>query len=168
MAAPIRPKSQNHTAVLRRVRTLSLVLDNAVRIPGTRFRVGLDPVLGLIPGGGDTLSTAIASYIVLEAIRLRLPRETLVKMFTNLLTDTVLGSVPIAGDVFDVVWKANARNLALLEAHFADPSPGKPASRWFLIVMAIAVIGIVVGVAVFVTLLLQFVWSLLTSGGAVG
>ncbi|HEY9655881.1 MAG TPA: DUF4112 domain-containing protein, partial [Crinalium sp.] len=76
----------NHPA-LRRVRTVSRLLDNAIPIPGTRFRLGLDPVLGLLPGAGDFVGAALSVYIVIEAARFGLPRKTLVQMVTNLVLD---------------------------------------------------------------------------------
>ncbi len=152
-----------HAPALRRIRMLSHLLDHSIPLPFTRFRIGIDPILGILPGGGDLLSLGISSYIVLEAIRLRLPQGTLIKMVVNLLTDTVLGSVPVAGNVFDVFWKANLRNLTLLEAHIAEPEPTRPPNLLFLILMAIAVIGIFVGAVMLVALVLQWIGTLFIS-----
>ena len=82
-------------SALQRVRTLTHLLDNSISIPGTRYRIGLDPLLGLLPGAGDIAGAALSAYIVLEAARFGLPRETLVKMLVNLASDSVLGSLPI-------------------------------------------------------------------------
>jgi hypothetical protein len=135
---------------LQRIRVLSRLLDNAVSIPGTNYRVGIDPLLGLLPIGGDAVGLALSAYIILEAIRFRLPRATLVRMLTNLLLDSTLGAVPVLGDVMDFAWKSNARNLALLEAHLKDPHPQKAADRLFifltlgiLIVLSIGVIALI-------------------------
>jgi hypothetical protein len=146
----------NHPA-LQRVRTLSRLLDNAIPIPGTRFRLGLDPVLGLLPGAGDFVGAALSVYMVIEAARFGLPRKTLVQMVTNLVLDSVGGSVPILGDVFDATWKANSRNLALLEAHVATPEPTKAADRRFVIFIVLALLLLLVGIGVVATLLISWV-----------
>ncbi|MBD2035940.1 DUF4112 domain-containing protein [Leptolyngbya sp. FACHB-321] len=146
----------NHPA-LRRVRTVSRLLDNAIPIPGTRFRLGLDPVLGLLPGAGDFVGAALSVYIVIEAVRFGLPRKTLVQMVTNLVLDSVGGSVPILGDVFDATWKANSRNLALLEAHVATPEPAKAADRRFVIFIVLALLLLLIGIGVVATLLISWV-----------
>jgi hypothetical protein len=146
------PKGSSDLALLShpalgRIRVLAYILDDAIPIPGTRFRIGLDPILGLLPGAGDVASVIISVYIVLESLRFRLPARMLLQMVSNLLTDTVLGSIPVAGDAFDAVWKANARNLRLLEAHLQDPTPGRAADR--------LMVGAVVGVLVLLVLLVM-------------
>jgi hypothetical protein len=104
----------SHTPRLKRMRQLSQLLDSAIVIPGTKQRIGLDPILGLIPGGGDTVSAALSGYIIIEAARMGLPRKALIQMVANLVIDTVIGSVPVLGDVFDVFSKANLRNLQIV------------------------------------------------------
>jgi hypothetical protein len=93
------------------------VLDSAIVIPGTNLRFGIDPLLGLFPGGGDVVGAVLSGYIVYESWRLGVPAAGIVRMIGNIATDTLLGSVPIAGDLFDAVWKANLRNIAILRAH---------------------------------------------------
>lgn len=132
---------------LKRLRAISHLLDNAIAIPGTKYRVGIDPLLGLIPGGGDTVSALFSAYIIWEAAMLGLPRETLTRMFYNVLFDTVAGSVPVAGDILDVAWKANTKNVGLLEAHLHSPEPSKKADKWFIILLAIGLILFVAVVA---------------------
>jgi Domain of unknown function (DUF4112) len=99
---------------LRRLDRLSRLLDNAFAIPGTRFRIGLDGILGLIPGIGDATGAALS---IVQAARLGLPVSTLLRMVGNVALETVVGAVPIVGDIFDIVWKANIRNMALLRGH---------------------------------------------------
>lgn len=154
--------SKRSHAALARIRFLSQFLDNAVRVPGTTFRVGLDPFLGLIPGAGDVASVLISVYIVLESLRFRLPKETLIRMVSNLLTDTALGSIPVAGDVFDVVWKANARNLQLLEAHLQNPDPSRAADRLFVLGVILVLALLVLVVAVLALGSLRLLWWVLT------
>jgi len=102
---------------LRRLDRLSRLLDNAFAIPGTRFRIGLDGILGLIPGIGDATGAALSIYLIVQAARLGLPVSTLLRMVGNVALETVVGAVPIVGDIFDIVWKANIRNMALLRGH---------------------------------------------------
>jgi hypothetical protein len=102
-------------AALRRVRALALLMDSQWEIPGTGFRVGIDPILGLVPGIGDALTTLISLYIVAEAKRLGVRKRTLTRMLLNVGADAFVGVIPLAGDVFDAAFRANARNLRLLE-----------------------------------------------------
>lgn len=137
----------NTPSALRRIRTLSYLLDNAIQIPGTRYRFGIDPLIGLLTGGGDIAGSILSAYIILEATRFGLPRKTLMQMLGNLLADSVLGSLPLIGDLFDASWKANTRNLALLEAHVANPQPQRAADRVFILFVIFILVLIVVGVA---------------------
>src|SRR3954466_7239290 len=107
---------------LARARALSKLLDGAVRVPGTTITFGLDALLGLIPGGGDVAGAIFSSWLILLGSRMGLPRHLLMRMVANVAIDTIGGSVPILGDLFDVAWKSNTRNLAILE-QFAD-APG--------------------------------------------
>lgn len=101
---------------LRRARAASRLLDEAVGVPGTEARVGLDPVVGLVPGGGDAVAAAVSLYVVFEAWRLGVSRWTLARMVANVAVDAAGGSVPVVGTLFDATWKANQRNVALLAA----------------------------------------------------
>lgn len=103
---------------LCRMRGLARLMDTALRIPGTRFSFGADSVLGLIPGIGDFAGAAISLFIINEARHLGVPNDKLLKMLLNVGFDTVAGSVPVIGDVFDVYFKSNRRNLALVMDHF--------------------------------------------------
>jgi len=123
-----------------RLVTLARALDSAVRIPGTNVRFGLDAVIGLVPGVGDLAGGAIAAYIVLAAAREGAPPSLLARMLLNVAIDTAVGSVPVLGDAFDVAWRANARNVALLERHVAAPTATRAASR---AVVAAVLLGIV-------------------------
>ncbi|MGH8585485.1 MAG: DUF4112 domain-containing protein [Gammaproteobacteria bacterium] len=102
---------------LRRLDKLSRLLDNAFAIPGTRFRIGLDGILGLIPGIGDATGAVLSIYLIFQAARLGLPVSALLRMVGNVALETVVGAVPIVGDIFDIAWKANIRNMALLRGH---------------------------------------------------
>ncbi|MGK7899579.1 MAG: DUF4112 domain-containing protein [Xenococcus sp. (in: cyanobacteria)] len=148
---------------INRLRRLSQILDNAISIPGTKYRLGLDPILGLIPGGGDTIAGALGAYIIIEAARMGIPREILWKMVGNLLFDSVAGTVPVVGDLFDVAWKANIRNMTLLEEYFSitqeEESP--KSNLLFLIGLTVLLLIIVVGFATLTVITLRWLWNLL-------
>lgn len=148
---------------IQRLRRLSQLLDNALPIPGLNYRVGLDPIIGLIPGGGDMVSAILSAYIVLEATRFRLPKETLGRMVMNILIDTLTGIVPVLGDIFDLTWKANAMNMQLLEEHLQAPKSREAADRGFIIVMIIILALIVIGITSFGLFLLWGLTALMNS-----
>jgi hypothetical protein len=110
-------------ARVKRIRTLARLLDNAFRVPGTGFRFGWDQIVGLVPGGGDVATGLLAAYIVAEAAKLGVPRATLWRMIGNVAIDMAGGAVPIAGDLFDFAFKANKKNLDLVEKHLAGRFP---------------------------------------------
>ena len=117
------PWSPQDEARLKRVRILSRLLDEQFRIPGTTQRIGLDGLLGLIPGVGDAVGALLSAYILYEAIRLGAPRTVLLRMVANIGIDTVVGAIPVAGDIFDIAWKANKKNAGLLHAYLAAQRP---------------------------------------------
>ena len=117
---PAPPDDAQLEAALRRVETLAHWFDDRYRVPGTGFRVGLDGILGLIPGVGDVVTNSITAYIIYEAWRLGIPTSTLARMLANLGVDTVVGAVPLVGDLFDFGFKANRRNVRLLHRHLAE------------------------------------------------
>lgn len=104
-------------ARLKRLRSIAWLIDGAFGIPGTRFRFGLNSVIGLLPIGGDAVLGAISLYIIYEAMRLGVPRAQLLRMMANVGLEVVGGSVPLLGDLFDMALKANLRNLAIIERH---------------------------------------------------
>jgi len=115
-----RPTQEQVTAALQRVRGVVWLMDNAVAIPGTPIKIGLDPVIGLFPGAGDLITSLIASYIVVEAKRLNMPKPIIRKMTGNVLIDFFAGLIPAVGDAVDVIIRANNRNLIILEAALRD------------------------------------------------
>lgn len=108
---------------LNRIRKFSRLMDTAFGIPGTKFRFGLDPIIGLVPGLGDLISTIISAYIIYLAMRFNLPQDMLSKMIFNVGLESVVGSVPFLGDIFDAFYKSNIRNLEILEQHLNQVDP---------------------------------------------
>ena len=140
-------ESSDHDAVRR----LARMLDAAVTIPGTKITVGLDAILGLIPGAGDLVGSTLSGYIVVAAAKMGVPKSVLARMVGNLAVDTVVGSVPILGDLFDVAFRANMRNVALIERHQLDPRGVRKQSRGVVAAVVAAVVLLaVVGIALVV------------------
>ena len=127
----------------RRLGRLAWLLDSAIQIPGTRFRVGLDAIIGLVPGFGDVVGVLLSSYIVREAARAGAPTSVLLHMAWNVAVEGIVGMIPFAGDVFDAAWKANQRNVALLEAHFENPRRTRRSSGIFVGLLILALIALV-------------------------
>lgn len=100
---------------LRRARRVATVLDDAVTIPVIDVKIGLDALVGLLPVSGDIAAAVCSLYIVFEAVRSGVPRAVVARMLLNVAVDTVVGSIPVVGDLFDVFWKANRRNVRLFE-----------------------------------------------------
>lgn len=148
---------------LQRLEWLSRLLDTAFSIPGTRFRIGLDAILGLIPGIGDPLGAVLSSYIIVEAARLGAPKHTLLRMIGNVAVESLVGLVPILGDVFDIVWKANARNVALLRAHPGQLRRQERSQQQVLWLIAAVVLLIIVGLAAVSLLVLRFFYQMITA-----
>ncbi len=155
------------SARMQRLRRLSFLLDNAIKIPGTSYRVGLDPIIGLIPGGGDTAGLILSAFIVLEAAQMGASKSTLSNMAFNILLETMAGTLPGLGDLFDATWKSNSRNLQLLEQHFELPHPAAPArNRWFAILLILG-LGLVFVLCAYASFrLLQMLVRLLFQPGS--
>jgi hypothetical protein len=148
-------------STLARIRSISHILDNAIAIPGTNYRVGIDPLIGLLPGGGDMLSAGLSVYIVWEAARLGLPRSTVSRMVSNLVLDALLGTLPFLGDLFDATWKANTKNIALLEAHLATPQTQKKADKGFVLLLLFGFLLLAIALTTITALILGFIWQLI-------
>lgn len=119
------------------LRRWAVLLDSQFRVPGTQIRFGLDAIVGLIPGLGDVSTPAFAALILVQAVRMRLPLVVQARMVLNAAIDMVLGLVPILGDLADIGFKANLRNLALLERHARPGIPPAKADYVFVIVCVI-------------------------------
>ncbi len=121
-------------------------MDAGIAVPFTTWRIGVDPIIGLVPGLGDAAGAVLGGWVLLEAVRLGASRHTLLRMAGNIAVDALAGLVPLVGDIVDAAFKANLRNVALLERHAADPRRAGAADRRFLIVLlgSIAVFALAV------------------------
>jgi len=164
MSQPTQLAAATHPKItsIQRLRKLSRLLDNAIGIPGTTFRIGLDPILGLLPGAGDFVGMLLSAYIVIEAAQLGLPRATLGRMVFNILVESVVGAVPVLGDLFDFAWKANMKNMELLEAHLGVFQESKKANRWLIFLLVAGLLIVSVGILTFSVLVIELLWKAVT------
>ena len=126
------------------LRWIADLLDNAFVVPGTSYRVGLDPIVGLLPGIGDLVSPLFAIGMLLQARQLGVPRVVQMRMVINVAIDALVGVVPVLGDLFDFAWKANDMNLALLELHAREERRGSRGDYAFVTLMIALVAGLAV------------------------
>jgi len=143
---------------LRRLRKIAWLLDSSISLGGGRS-VGLDPLIGLIPGLGDWVGAGISLYVVYEAARLGLPARVVATMLGNVAVEAVLGAVPVLGDLFDFVWKANTRNLRLVERHYSPANESRPVGRLLFGVLALGVL-ILVLLGIVSILIARWLWNL--------
>jgi len=148
---------------MRRVRVLAQLLDNSITIPGTSRKIGLDAIVGLIPGIGDLIGAVLSAYIILEAARADVSGFTLVKMVANVGFDTLLGAIPFVGDAFDAMWKSNIRNVAMLERHVARQTSLSTRGRSYnvgALVLTVIALLVIVGVGLLLGIFVaRLIWS---------
>lgn len=159
VAASARSGERQAQERLQRLRSLAWLLDNSIALPGG-FRIGLDAIIGLVPVVGDVTGALVAAFIVNEARLLGASRSVLLRMSANVLIEALLGSVPLLGDLFDAGFKANLRNIALLEQYQLDPRYSRRQSRWFLAGIGVALFLLVAALAAIPILLVAGVISL--------
>ena len=148
---------------VRSSNALARLLDTAIRIPGTNIRLGLDAVLGLIPGAGDAVGALLSSYIILAAARQGAPRAVLLRMIGNVAIDSVIGAVPVLGDIFDIAFKSNARNAALLERVAVQPAAVAKSSRRVGILLVVGLLVVLFALATLGFLIARLLWRALTA-----
>lgn len=136
-------RSERFRSAERRIATISRVMDDLVPIPGTGQRIGLDPVIGLVPVVGDIVSAVAGVWVIVEAARFGIPTVVLVRMCWNAAVDLVVGAIPVLGDLFDVVSRSNRRNLELFRRHALDPA-ASTGEQW----MFLGGIGLIVAAVV--------------------
>jgi hypothetical protein len=161
-AGVVAPSTRSRAEVERGLDQLSTLMDGLFRIPGTGWRVGLDAIVGLIPGVGDFATTAVSFYILAAGVRYRVPKVTLLRMAANVGVDYVLGAVPVVGDLFDAAWKSNQMNVELLRKRAsvsAEEAVHGRASDWlFLGVIILGLLALLAGsIVVSLWLLTQLV-----------
>ena len=143
-----------------RLRSLAWLLDSSIPIPGTPFSIGLEALIGLLPFLGDLLGVLLSSYILAEAARLGAPKAVLGRMAFNIAVEGVVGIVPLAGDVFDAAWKANQRNVRLLDAWIDGPEKAERSSRRFGAALVLGVAALLALIAAAGFLLARWLLSL--------
>lgn len=137
------PESEDQRRTRERLRALAWLLDSAIPIPGTRYTVGIEALLGLVPLLGDLLGVLASTVILAEAQRLGVPRTVLARMAFNVGLEGLVGIVPLAGDLFDAAWKANQRNVRLLDAWAERPRETTRTSRAFVVLLAAGLVAFI-------------------------
>lgn len=132
-----------------------------MRIPGTNVRFGFDAVLGIIPGLGDVAGAVMGSYLILLGSRLGAPRSVLARMVLNVAVDALAGVIPLAGDLFDVAWKANTRNMALLDRYMEQPAATRRSSNVLLVALIGALVLLAAGGIMVAVLVVRWLFGLL-------
>ena len=136
---------------------LALIMDEFLRVPGTQFRFGLDPLIGLVPGIGDTGSALISAFALIQAVRLGVPKILLARMSINILINEIIGIVPIAGDAFSFWFKSNARNYQIIKEHLGAPRVSR-RSDWIFVITVLVLLCAIVGCGLLVSFL--FFWEI--------
>ena len=140
---------------------LSRWMDGLFRVPGTGWRFGLDAIVGLVPGIGDTLTTMVSFYILAAGVRYRVPKVTLLRMGLNIALDYVVGAVPFVGDLFDAAWKSNRKNVELLRRRAtvapSEAKRGRLGDWLFVALIMFCLVALLVGSLVIAFYLLSFV-----------
>ena len=141
---------------LKKLEQLARLLDSSFRIPGTSFQMGLDSLIGLIPGIGDTTGGIVSTYIIWQAARMGVPRVVLMRMGINVVFDSILGAIPIVGDIFDIAFKANRKNVQLLSNYYQSPRAAVERNTVSIALIATSIM-VVIGLVIWLTVKL-FAW----------
>jgi hypothetical protein len=155
--SPVSPKSQRK--IVTQLKSLSYLLDESINIPGTKYRLGIDPLLGLLPVAGDYLGAIFSGYILFQSARLGTSKATLLRMTVNILIETVVGIIPLLGDIFDVTWKANKKNIELLNIHLYQPEKSPKADLWFVIFLLSIVFFVLILITLIAFSIFKFIWT---------
>ncbi len=142
---------------------LALIMDEFLRIPGTKFRFGLDPLIGLVPGIGDTGSALVSAFALIQAARLGVPKILLARMSMNILINEIIGVVPVVGDAFSFWFKSNARNYEIIKDHIATPGVTR-RSDWVFVVAVLVLLFAVVCLGLLVSFLFLREFAKLLAG----
>jgi hypothetical protein len=151
------------TGVAReRLRSLAWLLDSSISLPGTRFTIGVDALIGLVPVLGDVIGVFLSSYILSEAAKLGAPKPVLMRMSLNIAVEGIVGMLPIVGDAFDAVWKANQRNVRLLDQYFENPSRTRASSGALVALLVVLLVALFLGAAVVTAAILRWAWQMVS------
>ncbi len=142
--------------------TVSSFLDNQFRIPGTETRFGLDFIIGLIPGAGDIASFGISSVLVLTMVRYGASGRVILQMLWNIILDTMVGAIPILGDIFDLYYKSNRRNFELLKKHYGDGAY-QGNGIWIVMMVLMVLVALFIGVIFLVGKVVAWSWAYFSS-----
>ena len=153
---------ETHDERLRRLDRLAWLLDNAIPVPGTRFRIGVDGLIGLVPGIGDVAGALLSSYLVAEAARAGASASLVLRMALNVALETLIGVVPVAGDLFDFGFKANARNVRLLRDNLVDPGRARAKNRFVVAVAVLIAAAVVLAVLLLAVAVLRWAWNVVS------
>lgn len=145
------PEAKGGKQVEPLFRWIALVMDNLLRVPGTKIRFGIDPLIGLIPGVGDTGSAMVSALALIQAVRHGLPKIVLARMSVNILVNELIGIVPVVGDAFSFWFKSNARNHELIKEHIGAPRKSK-RSDWVFVIGVLVALVVIVGAGIAVSL----------------
>jgi hypothetical protein len=152
-------RAERFRAAERRIGRVTHALDELVAVPGTSIRVGLDPVIGLIPVVGDAVAAVVGVWVIGEAARFGIPRLVLGRMAVNLIVDLAIGAIPFLGDLFDFAFRSNSANLELFRRHALDPAASTRGEQAFFAGLLL----VLVGIAWLLLLALGAVWQFLTT-----
>lgn len=144
-----------------RLARLAWLLDSSIPVPGTSFRIGLDALIGLFPVAGDLVGVLLSGYIIREAAALGVPRSILARMALNVAVEGLAGMLPFAGDLFDAAFKANQRNVRLMNVYLDAPRRAVRASRGFLALVGLGLLALFTLLSLLGFLLAAWIWSLL-------
>ena len=134
-------RAERFRAAERRIGRVTRLLDELVNVPGTSIKVGLDPVIGLVPVVGDAVAAGVGAWVIAEAARFGVPRVVLGRMVLNLLLDLGIGAIPLLGDVYDMFFRSNSRNLDLFRRHALDPDASTRGERAFFAGLVLVIVG---------------------------
>ena len=134
-------RAERFRAAERRIERVTHVLDELIGIPGTPVKVGLDPIVGLIPVVGDAVAGIVGAWVIAEAARFGIPRIVLARMVVNLVVDLAIGAIPLLGDLYDVAFRSNSRNLALFRRHALEPDASTRGDQAFFVGLGLLVVG---------------------------
>jgi Domain of unknown function (DUF4112) len=135
-------RAERFRAAERRIGRVTRLLDELISVPGTSVKVGLDPVIGVIPVVGDVVAAGVGAWLIAEAANFGVPRIVLGRMVLNLLVDLGIGAIPLLGDVYDLFFRSNSRNLELFRRHALDPGASTRGERAFFVGLLLAIVGI--------------------------